>query len=163
MRSIVVGVLCVLSLLTGAKAQVANLSERELDALLSESMLNEEAGSSLILDNTRTKIGREFYENFFREWSSASSDTLVVSAFIAALNPEDFTITIDELPNPNQGAIIQISVNDVPLWGQFVQPRGDVVGAAVTAATEALIAYFESYQDFQQQMLSDDMQGTGVY
>jgi hypothetical protein len=99
MRSIVVGVLCVLSLLTGAKAQVANLSERELDALLSESMLNEEAGSSLILDNTRTKIGREFYENFFREWSSASSDTLVVSAFIAALNPEDFTITIDELPS----------------------------------------------------------------
>lgn len=162
MRAIL-GILLVVGLGFAGLAQSPDLSERELDALLSESTLDEEAGSSLILDNTRTKLGRDFYESFYREWTSASSDTLQVSAFIAALNPEDFTITIDELPNPNQGAIIQISVNDVPIWGQFVQPRGDVVGAAVALATETLIGYFESYQSYQQQMLSDDMQGTGVY
>ena len=159
----VVGVLLFISLSLSRLCQAPDLSERELDALLSESTLDEEAGSSLILDNTRTKIGRDFYESFYREWVSASSDTLQVSAFIAALDPDDFTITIDELPNPNQGAIIQISVNDVPIWAQFVQPRGDVVGAAVAFATETLIGYFQSYQDYQQQMLSDDMQGSGVY
>lgn len=159
----VFGFLLFVGLAFSGFAQAPDLSERELDALLSESMLDEEAESSLILDNTRTKIGRDFYESFYREWTSASSDTLQVSAFIAALHPDDFTITIDELPNPNQGAIIQISVNDVPIWAQFVQPRGDVVGAAVTQATETLVGYFESYQAYQQQMLSDDMQGTGVY
>lgn len=159
----VVGILLLVCLSLAGLAQAPELSERELDALLGESTLDEEAGTSLILDNTRTKIGRDFYENFYREWGSASSDTLQISAFIATLNPEDFTITIDELPNPNQGAIIQISVNDVPIWAQMLQPRGDVVGAAVTLATETLIGYFEGYQSYQQQMLSDDMQGSGVY
>ena len=36
----------------------------DLDAVLQEEMLTEQGAESLLLDNTRSKIGRDFYETF---------------------------------------------------------------------------------------------------
>jgi curli production assembly/transport component CsgE len=135
----------------------------ETTAVLTERTLTEEIPTSLILDNTRTKVGRDFYESFFREWSEMTADTALTAQFMVGLDPEDFIISIDEMPSSGTGTIVSVTVNDLLIWQQFLQPRGDVFLAAVADGTLTVRSYFENYQAIQAEFQSKDMSGTGVY
>ncbi len=137
--------------------------EEETTAVLTERTLTEEVSTSLILDNTRTKIGRDFYENFYREWSEMTADTAQVATLMGGLDPEDFIITIDEMPSSGSGTIVSITINDQLIWQQFLQPRGDVFLASVASGAETVRGYFENYKDIQAEFQSKDMSGTGVF
>ena len=68
----------------------------------------------LILDETRSKIGRDFYEIFYNRWTPPSG-------------AKDFLITIRELPGRGIGSRISIEVNENIILYRFLQPRNDLV------------------------------------
>lgn len=158
---LVVGLLVSMRLV--AQDVEGTVDENETTAVLTERTLTEDLPTSLILDNTRTKVGRDFYENFYREWSEMTADTAQVAALMAGLDPEDFIITIDEMPAGGSGTIVSITVNDQLIWQQFLQPRGDAFLATVASGTETIRGYFENFQSIQSELQSKDMSGTGVY
>lgn len=68
----------------------------------------------LIVDETITKIGRDFYDIFHRQWE-------------APADVHNFTILIQEKPTKGNGAYVVVSVNDEPIFEYTLQPRYDVI------------------------------------
>lgn len=84
----------------------------------------------LIVDETITKIGRDFYQIFSMQWE-------------APVTAKNFTILIKEKPARGNGAIITVSLNDTDLFEQNLQPRYDIIEELAIYATgviyEALV------------------------
>ncbi|MTI30731.1 CsgE family curli-type amyloid fiber assembly protein [Xanthovirga aplysinae] len=70
--------------------------------------------NGLIVDETRTKSGREFYRVFYKMWEPPP-------------NAPDFMITIKELPGQGRGSRVQILVNRELVFLNYLQPRSDYI------------------------------------
>lgn len=142
---------------------------------LSEVVLTEEGTETLLLDNTRSKIGRDFYEAFFRHYA----DLPKAANPLLALTPGDttakvtpnleldinaFIITIEELPAFGAGtSIISVSLNDQLIWQNYIQARQDILEAYAFGAAELINQYVVNYQEVQRSLESDDQKGSGIY
>ena len=104
----------------------------------------------LILDETRSKIGRDFYEIFYNKWTPP-------------LGAKDFLITIKELPARGIGARVSIHVNENIVLYRFLQPRGDVVEQEANISISVVKNYLQKSENLKQDMESGDQQGSGVY
>ncbi|MEX0722709.1 MAG: CsgE family curli-type amyloid fiber assembly protein [Gracilimonas sp.] len=68
----------------------------------------------IVLDETISKVGRDFYQSFYQNWSP----------------PEDaynFTITISEKPSPSLGTIVMVKVNETYTFQSRLQPRYELL------------------------------------
>ncbi|MCY7350565.1 MAG: curli production assembly/transport protein CsgE [Cytophagaceae bacterium] len=135
----------------------------ELNGMLIEGLFDENITTSLVLDNTRTKLGRDFYELFYQDWSETAADTSQLTSVMQGLNPDDFIVTIEEQPSPVSGSVLSVLINEQIVWQQFIQPRYEVVVDAANSATDLVSQYFLNYQEIQRQLESDDMKGTGIF
>jgi len=137
----------------------------ETTQVLIEGLFAEDISVSLILDNSRTKAGRDFYEILYRQWNEAASDTLQAKSFMSRLDPDDFVILVEELPflSRGTGTLISVSINDVPLYQQLLQPRYDLIEESATLAALIIKEYFAGYLEIQQQLENQDLKGTGVF
>ena len=138
----------------------------DLNAVLQEEMLTEQGAESLLLDNTRSKIGRDFYETFYKAYvgAPASADTSQLARKPLEFELDLFLIVIEELPSVSGiGNIVSVSVNDQLLWQQFVQARQDIVEEYALNAVETIRQYIISYKDTQLQLNSDDQSGSGIF
>ncbi|MEL7021767.1 MAG: CsgE family curli-type amyloid fiber assembly protein, partial [Bacteroidota bacterium] len=79
----------------------------------------------LIIDETRTKIGRDYYELFYAKWAPPAE-------------AKNYTIRIKELPSRGRGAQIQVFVNDEKLIHRNLQPRVEMIENMATRSVEAL-------------------------
>ena len=104
----------------------------------------------LILDDTRTKIGRDFYELFYSKWYPPSGSS-------------DFLITIKELPSRGIGARVSIEVNNNVVLNRFLQPRGDIVEEQANISIRAVQRYLEQNESLKKSMDSGDTAGSGIY
>lgn len=82
----------------------------------------------LIVDETITKIGRDFYDVFHRQWEAPPS-------------AKNFTILIKERPTRGNGALIQVALNDELLFEQQLQPRFDVIEETASYVATGLYEY----------------------
>jgi hypothetical protein len=84
----------------------------------------------LVVDETQTKLGRDFYDIFFGRWE-------------APPNAVNFTVTIREQILPNRGTRIVVQVNDGVAFQAYLQPRYDAIEEAawrgVSFARRALL------------------------
>lgn len=140
----------------------------DLDAVLQEEMLTEQGAESLLLDNTRSKIGRDFYETFYKAYvdapASAPADTSQLARKPLEFELDVFLIVVEELPSTSGiGNIVSVSVNDQLLWQQFVQVRQDIVEEYALNAVETIRQYIIGYKDTQLQLNSDDQKGSGIF
>jgi len=71
----------------------------------------------MILDETRSKVGRDFYDVFYSNWQSPPDAT-------------NFSISISEQPSPSLGTIIYVEVNDDETFRMRLQPRYDFIQQA---------------------------------
>jgi hypothetical protein len=133
--------------------------------LLVETLLTEEGGGyTLVLDNTRTKLGRDFYESFYQQWASLPVVVQGDSAQKADEALENlFTIMIDESPTPGLASLVSITINDLLVWQQVVQPRLGNTEALAENAVGLLREYVVNYQEIQRQLGSEDQMGSGIY
>lgn len=121
-------------------------SSEELDReeQLVQSAFNEYSGTSLILDNTRTKFGKDFYDLFYKHWTAlqTQSDTSLHNAVVALNLPAgDMVIVLEEIPlagmAPNQ-ILIRISIDDNPVWLEMVQGRFELLEESALYALETV-------------------------
>ncbi|HLT46636.1 MAG TPA: CsgE family curli-type amyloid fiber assembly protein [Rubricoccaceae bacterium] len=75
----------------------------------------------LVVDETLTKLGRDFYDVFFRAWEPPRD----------AIN---FTIGIQEQPAPGIGTIVSVTVNDEVVFQARLQPQPEQVELAARQA-----------------------------
>jgi hypothetical protein len=170
MRYLLLNLLCLLCLLAPAvRAQEAEKMPDD-DGVLFETLMSEQtAGSMLILDNTRTKLGRDFYEAFYQKWAAVNT-TLPRDTVAEAANgkptealEDQFTVMIDELPAQGLSSIVSIRINDLLVWQEFIQPRIGFAEVQAEGAVGVVLDYLLNYQAIQAQLGSEDQQGTGIY
>jgi curli production assembly/transport component CsgE len=106
--------------------------------------------SGLIVDETQTKIGRDFYEFFYAMWQAPEGAS-------------DFTITVTERPMPRHGTQIKVVVNDFEVMQQFLQPRADVIEETALYAVQRAYGFLQNYQSILEQLQGDDMAGSGIF
>jgi curli production assembly/transport component CsgE len=139
-----------------------------LNESLNEEMLTEQGAESLLLDQTRSKIGRDFYESFYKAYvnapASAPADTSELARKPLEFELDVFLIQIEELPSTSGiGNVISVSVNDILLWQQFVQVRQEIIEEYALNAVETVRQYVASYKENQQQLTDEDQRGSGIF
>ena len=139
----------------------------ENQAVTQEQNISLESNSGIfLLDDTRTKNGRDFYEFVYQQWLAIQSDTTLISRTAFSDIGEDLTVAIDEQPIPGgigTSTIVSLTVNDITIYQQFLQPRLGVVEQMAGEAADMLTQYIQNYQEFQKQLGSDDQKGNGIF
>ncbi len=104
----------------------------------------------LIVDQTQTKLGHDFYDIFYKNWQPPQ-------------NSGNFTIIIDEKPLPQLGTQVTIKINDTDVFQQILQPRYDIIERLANYGVELSMNYVLNYQQIQRQLSGNDMSGTGIF
>ncbi len=104
----------------------------------------------LVMDETRTKVGRDFYDMFFSIW-------------IAPKKVKNYTVTIKEMVMPGLANEISVLVNESLVFKQRVQPRYDVLEQMTKYANQRVVQYLSKYEKMKAQLGGDDQQGSGIF
>ncbi|GAB3033937.1 CsgE family curli-type amyloid fiber assembly protein [Spirosoma pulveris] len=153
-------------------AQDPDLEGKLEEGTMDEAVITEEGTETLLLDNTRSKIGRDFYEAFFRHYAELPktiapifpADTTLKITPNVELDINAFVVTIDELPALGAGtSIISVSLNDQMVWQNYVQIRQEVLELYAFNAAEVINQYVLNYQEVQRSLENDDQKGTGIF
>lgn len=95
--------------------------------------------SRLILDETKTKSGRDFYEFFTTYWQEVKG--------------LDYTIIISELPpSITRGSFIFVKVDDTMVYQKRLNPRPDIIEQEARQAVSRVGAYMLRRLTTQQQL-----------
>lgn len=87
----------------------------------------------MVIDDTRSKIGRDFYDVFYQRWTP----------------PEDaynYTVRITEKPVPSLGSMITVHVNDIQTFRYRLPPRYDLIEQAAVFAVAVTRRYLIEFQ-----------------
>jgi len=104
----------------------------------------------LLVDDTKTKAGKDFYDLFYNEWE-------------APADAKNYTITISEKPFRLTSTLIVISINEDIVYQAILQPRQDLVEAQAEEGIDITQNYLANYEEITKQLNGDDMAGTGIY
>ena len=104
----------------------------------------------LIMDETMTKVGRDFYDMFFSVW-------------IAPEKVKNYTVTIKEMVLPGIATEISVLVNESLVFKQKVQPRYDVLEQMTKYANQRVVQYLNNYEKMKAQLGGDDQEGSGIF
>ncbi len=104
----------------------------------------------LILDQTRTRIGRDFFDKFFSLW-------------IAPEGVSEYTVIVEEQPSRNRLGYVEIKVDDAVVASYNLQPRESWMEEAATNAVERLTNHLENLSQTQKELDSGDQAGSGIY
>lgn len=78
--------------------------------------------TGLVLDETKTKGGHDFYDFFTVNWR--------------AVKGIDYTIHIAEQPDRSRGSFIKVLINDRQVYFQRLNPRTDAIEEAAKLAVQ---------------------------
>ncbi|MGZ2369305.1 CsgE family curli-type amyloid fiber assembly protein [Ancylomarina sp. YFZ004] len=104
----------------------------------------------LLVDETKTKSGRDFYELFYNNWTAPKS-------------AKNYSITIKELPFRLRTTQIKIFINENLVYFTILQPRYDLVEAYSKDAVQKVMQYLINYDQIQQLLIGEDQKGNGIY
>jgi len=105
----------------------------------------------LIIDETRSKIGRDFYEIFFRKWIAPKGDN------------GDFIITIKELPSFGRSSRVALEVNSQQLGVRNLIPRLEFVEQQVNASIRQIRRYLTQRSNISKDLENEDTSGSGIF
>ena len=119
-----------------------------------QSAVSEEAKISeingLVVDETITKAGRDFYEVFYGQWEAPASAM-------------SYTIFIKELPLAGRGSQVMIYMDDTEVFNQAVQPRYEVIEEMAAYAVSLVTHYVVNYESMSRELGNEDQQGSGIF
>jgi len=105
----------------------------------------------LIVDETKTKGGRDFYEYFYNNWEEPTGAS-------------EYSITIKEMPFRMSTTQIQVLVNNEHVVFQSpLQQRYDIVIEMSKAALGRLKQFLVNYDRIVNELGGDDQQGSGIF
>jgi hypothetical protein len=121
--------------------------EEEQKATKAEQELMKEI-TGLIIEQTMTKIGYDFYEYFFLLWKPPE------------VKIKDYNILITERASSQWGSWVGVDVNSTEVWSGVLKPRAEEIEEAVKQAIEATKQYLNNYEQYQ--LETEDMKGSGI-
>lgn len=157
-----IAIFCFLMLLVYAEKKYAQEMDYSLDEggfepdngmLIEDSKIENDKEADfnkMIIDDTISKIGREFSNFFFTNWREP-------------VNQMDYTVIIQEKPLPMNGSQMLVYVDDYLVFQNFVQPRIDVIEDYANYAISMVTTYLNNYELILQQLQGDDLSGSGIY
>lgn len=98
----------------------------------------------IIVDETRTKSGRDFYECFQNLWDTPT-------------NIHDYTITIQELPDRLMTTQINVLVNDNIAYRAIIQSRYEIIESQAEDAVSRCMAILTNYEEIFRDLNTPDM------
>jgi len=104
----------------------------------------------LLVNNTKTKNGSDFYEFFYRDW-------------VAPVNAHNYSIFITEKPYRLTTTQIEIHINETLVFQSFLQPRSDIVEALAKQAVAQTTMYLINYDEIVKQLGGEDRSGSGIF
>ena len=108
----------------------------------------------LIIDQTQTRIGQEFYQNFVTFWE-------------APPGIEDYNIVIVEMANPTWGSWIWIEVGGLVskeiVYRETLKPRLEEIEETAKKGVEVVREYLYRLIEYGKEVTEKDMSGTGIY
>lgn len=104
---------------------------------------------ALIIDQTQTRIGHEFYQQFVTFWE-------------APKGIEDYNIVIGEKATPQWGSRIWIKVNDVIIYRSVLKPRIEGIKEEARKGIDITKEYLYRYSINERKSGDDDMAGDGL-
>lgn len=111
----------------------------------------EEANSNgIVVDETQSKWGKDFYEYFYNIWPFPE-------------RTEEYTIVVVEKPLPGLGTVLSIKFNDEEIFQQFAQPKLESIQEIAEFAAEYTFNYLQNYELIIKELQGNDMKGTGIY
>ena len=104
----------------------------------------------LLVDDTKTKAGKDFYDSFYDSWEAPAA-------------AKNYSITVSEKPFRLTTTMIVISINDNIVYQDILQPRQDLIEAQTEDAISTTQNYLANYEEIQKQLNGDDQSGSGIY
>ena len=104
----------------------------------------------LIIDETRSKVARDFYDFFYNKW-------------IAPPGAKDFAISIKELPSRGRVARVTVEVNDKALFTRVLQPRLDMVEQMANQAIRIVRKHLGENESLKKDLDESDTKGSGLF
>jgi curli production assembly/transport component CsgE len=106
--------------------------------------------SGLVVDQTITKIGHDFYDQFYNRWEAPNG-----------IN--DFTIIVGEKPSRGNNAIITLNVNGEELLEFPLQNKDELISDASQQATEIAANSLQQAFNLSQQLERGNKQPLETY
>ncbi len=103
----------------------------------------------LIIDETRSKIARDFYDLFYKKW-------------IAPNGAKNFSIYVREEPSRGRGAQVSLTLNEDKIFQNFVPPRYDALENVVNFAIRVTRARLSAKAKINDQLKEEDQMGSGI-
>lgn len=85
----------------------------------------------MVHDETRSKVGRDFYDVFYTYWQSPPQ-------------ANNFTIRVSEQPSPNLGTTIYVEVNNTETFRMRLQPRYEMIQEAGKYAVRQTYSHLQN-------------------
>jgi curli production assembly/transport component CsgE len=135
------------------------LTETRLQKILEESLnqlddqpkhLDDLEISELIVNAVISKPGNDFFDFF-------------TSDFIWPETEGDFIILISEKPARNNSTQIFVTVNDLEVFENIIQPRASYLEELAEYAQRITKQYILNYQQIIKDLDGDDRSGSGIY
>ena len=104
----------------------------------------------MVFDETITKVGRDFYDEFFAHWNNPTQI-------------KDFSISIKERPMPGIGTQITVLIDEFEILKQFIRPNQEQIEMLAEYTIAIATQYLVNYQEIQAQLQSEDQSGTGIF
>lgn len=105
--------------------------------------------TGLIIEETMTRIGYEFYEFFFTHWE-------------APKGVKDYNISIDERASPLWGSWIQVKIDANVVWSKLLKPRSEEIEEAAKQAVKVTKEFLSHYEEYKRELEGPDMVGSGI-
>ncbi|WP_133257182.1 CsgE family curli-type amyloid fiber assembly protein [Hymenobacter edaphi] len=104
----------------------------------------------LVVDQTITKVGHDFYDVFYTTWEAPPGAT-------------DFTVTLRERIGRGNSTLVAVDVNDTELLEMPLQPKFEVVEAAAQEAVAVAYDFLFRSQTVTKQLERADQAGSGLF
>ncbi len=106
----------------------------------------------LILNGTRTRAGKEFYDNFYSIWQMQTVNS-----------DGDFLIRIDETPIQTRTTQVKIKLNDTEIFQRPLMPNSSQLKQLATYAVKVTQYHLQNLEQVKKDLESGDVLGNGIF
>lgn len=110
---------------------------------------NEVEIEGLIIDQTRSKMGHDFYQEFVNSWEEPPG-------------VKSYNIVIGEQNDPRLGNWVVLEIGD-SVYRALLKPRAEDISQAASEAIAATRDYLLNLAEYEKSLEEKDMKGKGIY
>ena len=104
----------------------------------------------LLIDETKTKSGRDFFDLFYRDWEPP-------------VEARNYSIFIMERPFRANQTLIEVFINETMVYQSFLQPRLDYIEEIVVDSVSITQMYLAQYEELIRELDGEDRKGSGIF